>query len=127
MTQAVLTVYLASFQGRVLVEGLLSQHEGSELYTALSCHKSLPWVGSELQTKQANCQLASANCWSANGSILDCLSWLFESVTRPKAEELLQLPGNRVGSFMIRESTKGQNTTLKRTLNSSLVSHSQTA
>lgn len=62
MTQAVLTVYLASFQGRVLVEGLLSQHEGSELYTALSCHKSLPWVGSELQTKQANCQLASANC-----------------------------------------------------------------
>jgi len=29
------------------VEGLLSQHEGSELYTALSCHKSLPWVGSE--------------------------------------------------------------------------------
>ncbi|XP_077072158.1 src-like-adapter [Siphateles boraxobius] len=33
--------------------------------------------------------------------------WLFESVTRPKAEELLRLPGNRVGSFMIRESTKG--------------------
>ncbi|XP_067304555.1 src-like-adapter [Pseudorasbora parva] len=33
--------------------------------------------------------------------------WLFENVTRPKAEELLQLPGNRVGSFLIRESTKG--------------------
>ncbi|KAK7147196.1 hypothetical protein R3I94_009899 [Phoxinus phoxinus] len=33
--------------------------------------------------------------------------WLFESVTRPKAEELLRLPVNRVGSFMIRESTKG--------------------
>ncbi|KTF72497.1 hypothetical protein cypCar_00022601 [Cyprinus carpio] len=33
--------------------------------------------------------------------------WLFETVTRPKAEELLRLPGNRVGSFLIRESTKG--------------------
>ncbi|XP_026139720.1 src-like-adapter [Carassius auratus] len=33
--------------------------------------------------------------------------WLFETVTRPKAEELLRLPANRVGSFLIRESTKG--------------------
>ncbi|XP_048007780.1 src-like-adapter [Megalobrama amblycephala] len=33
--------------------------------------------------------------------------WLFENVSRPKAEELLRLPGNRVGSFLIRESTKG--------------------
>ncbi|KAJ8354246.1 hypothetical protein SKAU_G00218130 [Synaphobranchus kaupii] len=32
--------------------------------------------------------------------------WLFEGVIRQKAEELLNLPGNRVGSFMIRESTK---------------------
>ncbi|XP_006635858.1 src-like-adapter [Lepisosteus oculatus] len=30
--------------------------------------------------------------------------WLFEGVARHKAEELLQLPSNRVGSFMIRES-----------------------
>nr|XP_006005321.1 PREDICTED: src-like-adapter [Latimeria chalumnae] len=30
--------------------------------------------------------------------------WLFEGVGREKAEELLQLPSNRVGSFMIRES-----------------------
>ncbi|XP_052003144.1 src-like-adapter [Xyrauchen texanus] len=36
--------------------------------------------------------------------------WLFENVARPKAEELLRLPGNRVGSFMIRESTKGMYT-----------------
>ncbi|XP_045552772.1 src-like-adapter [Salmo salar] len=33
--------------------------------------------------------------------------WLFEGVARPKAEELLRLPGNRAGSFMIRESQKG--------------------
>ncbi|KAJ8334149.1 hypothetical protein SKAU_G00397880 [Synaphobranchus kaupii] len=32
--------------------------------------------------------------------------WLFEGVARQKAEELLNLPGNRVGSFIIRESTK---------------------
>ncbi|KAG7469787.1 hypothetical protein MATL_G00132450 [Megalops atlanticus] len=30
--------------------------------------------------------------------------WLFEGVVRQKAEELLHLPGNRTGSFMIRES-----------------------
>ncbi|XP_010878764.2 src-like-adapter [Esox lucius] len=33
--------------------------------------------------------------------------WLFEGVARPKAEELLRLPGNRIGSFMIRESKRG--------------------
>ncbi|KAI1885726.1 hypothetical protein AGOR_G00206780 [Albula goreensis] len=32
--------------------------------------------------------------------------WLFEGVVRQKAEELLHLPGNKAGSFMIRESTK---------------------
>ncbi|KAG5856768.1 src-like-adapter [Anguilla anguilla] len=32
--------------------------------------------------------------------------WLFEGVSRQKAEELLFLPGNKVGSFMIRERTK---------------------
>lgn len=32
--------------------------------------------------------------------------WLFEGVVRQKAEELLQLPGNVVGSFMVRESPK---------------------
>ncbi|XP_041867233.1 src like adaptor 1a [Melanotaenia boesemani] len=30
--------------------------------------------------------------------------WLFEGVERQKAEELLLLPGNRVGSFLVRES-----------------------
>ncbi|TSK31446.1 Src-like-adapter [Bagarius yarrelli] len=30
--------------------------------------------------------------------------WLFEGVGRHKAEELLHLPGNKVGSFLIRES-----------------------
>lgn len=33
--------------------------------------------------------------------------WLFENLSRPKAEDLLRLPGNRVGSFLIRESSKG--------------------
>ncbi|XP_066538669.1 src-like-adapter [Hoplias malabaricus] len=33
--------------------------------------------------------------------------WLYEGVDREKAEELLFLPGNRVGSFMIRVSTRG--------------------
>lgn len=33
-------------------------------------------------------------------------SWLFEGVERQKAEELLSLPGNRVGSFMVRESSR---------------------
>ncbi|KAI4893274.1 hypothetical protein NFI96_019670, partial [Prochilodus magdalenae] len=33
--------------------------------------------------------------------------WLFEGVEREKAEELLWLPGNRVGSFMIRVSRRG--------------------
>ncbi|XP_040908990.1 src like adaptor 1a isoform X2 [Toxotes jaculatrix] len=32
--------------------------------------------------------------------------WLFEGVERQKAEELLLLPGNRVGSFLVRESTR---------------------
>lgn len=32
--------------------------------------------------------------------------WLFEGVERQKAEELLSLPGNRVGSFMVRESAR---------------------
>ncbi|XP_074543095.1 src like adaptor 1a [Halichoeres trimaculatus] len=32
--------------------------------------------------------------------------WLFEGVDRQKAEELLCLPGNRVGSFLVRESTR---------------------
>ncbi|KAF7658931.1 hypothetical protein LDENG_00005770 [Lucifuga dentata] len=31
--------------------------------------------------------------------------WLFEGVEQQKAEELLHLPGNRVGSFLVREST----------------------
>lgn len=31
--------------------------------------------------------------------------WLFEGAGRQKAEELLLLPGNRVGSFLVREST----------------------
>ncbi|KAF3833798.1 hypothetical protein F7725_025002 [Dissostichus mawsoni] len=32
--------------------------------------------------------------------------WLFEGVERQKAEELLSLPGNRVGSFLVRESAR---------------------
>uniref|UniRef100_A0A8C3AP85 Src like adaptor 1a n=2 Tax=Cyclopterus lumpus TaxID=8103 RepID=A0A8C3AP85_CYCLU len=32
--------------------------------------------------------------------------WLFEGVERQKAEELLCLPGNRVGSFLVRESAR---------------------
>lgn len=32
--------------------------------------------------------------------------WLFEGVERQKAEELLQLPANRSGSFMVRESSR---------------------
>ncbi|XP_028843684.1 src-like-adapter [Denticeps clupeoides] len=34
--------------------------------------------------------------------------WLFENVARDKAEELLCLPGNRVGSFLIRNNASGQ-------------------
>ncbi|XP_018587364.1 src like adaptor 1a [Scleropages formosus] len=37
-------------------------------------------------------------------------SWLFEGVDRQKSEELLYLPGNRVGSFMIRESMRQRGT-----------------
>ncbi|XP_028256704.1 src like adaptor 1a [Parambassis ranga] len=32
--------------------------------------------------------------------------WLFEGVERQKAEELLLLPGNRTGSFLVRQSTR---------------------
>ncbi|XP_075995714.1 src like adaptor 1a isoform X2 [Genypterus blacodes] len=32
--------------------------------------------------------------------------WLFEGVERQKAEELLRLPRNRTGSYLVRESTK---------------------
>lgn len=35
-----------------------------------------------------------------------CFSWLFEGVGRQKAEELLCLPGNRQGSFLVRESNR---------------------
>lgn len=40
--------------------------------------------------------------------------WLFEGLGRDKAEELLQLPDTKVGSFMIRESEtkKGEQPTL---------------
>lgn len=37
-------------------------------------------------------------------AVLLCLRWLFEGLGREKAEELLQLPDTKVGSFMIRES-----------------------
>lgn len=33
-------------------------------------------------------------------------SWLFEGVERQKAEELLELPTNQLGSFMVRESSR---------------------
>ncbi|XP_062387471.1 src-like-adapter isoform X2 [Sardina pilchardus] len=36
--------------------------------------------------------------------------WLFEGVNRVQAEQLLGLPGNRVGSFLIRESGRGMYT-----------------
>lgn len=36
--------------------------------------------------------------------------WLFEGVNRLQAEQLLYLPGNRVGSFLIRESGRGMYT-----------------
>ncbi|KAG7461409.1 src-like-adapter [Solea senegalensis] len=36
--------------------------------------------------------------------------WLFEGVERQKAEELLLLPVNRVGSFLVRESTSERGT-----------------
>ncbi|XP_077363053.1 src like adaptor 1a [Festucalex cinctus] len=36
--------------------------------------------------------------------------WLFEGVTRQKAEELLLLPGNRLGSFLVRESSTERGT-----------------
>lgn len=52
-----------------------------------------------------------------------CVSWLFEGVERQKAEELLGLPGNRVGSFMVRESAKerGEYICLHRCLPSDLL------
>ncbi|XP_030637526.1 src-like-adapter [Chanos chanos] len=34
--------------------------------------------------------------------------WLYEKIGRPKAEALLRLPGNRVGSFMIRKNNRGE-------------------
>lgn len=44
------------------------------------------------------------------------VSWLFEGLNRQKAEELLSLPMNRVGSFMVRESSRerGEHTHLQR-------------
>ncbi|XP_062913885.1 src-like-adapter [Mobula hypostoma] len=36
--------------------------------------------------------------------------WLFEGIGRGKAEELLQMPGNRVGSFLIRQSESRKGT-----------------
>lgn len=36
--------------------------------------------------------------------------WLFEGVERQKAEELLSLPVNRAGSFLVRESTRERGT-----------------
>ncbi|XP_072324335.1 src-like-adapter isoform X2 [Scyliorhinus torazame] len=36
--------------------------------------------------------------------------WLFEGIGRQKAEELLQLPGNRMGSFLIRQSESQKGT-----------------
>ena len=39
-------------------------------------------------------------------ALISAPRWLFEGVVRQKAEELLRLPGNVVGSFMVRESPK---------------------
>lgn len=41
-----------------------------------------------------------------NFCVFSSVSWLFEGVERQKAEELLLLPGNRVGSFLVRESSR---------------------
>ena len=42
-------------------------------------------------------------------------SWLFEGLGRDKAEELLQLPDTKIGSFMIRESEtkKGEHPSIR--------------
>lgn len=49
-------------------------------------------------------ELASLDfLWSLK-AVLFTLSWLFEGLGRDKAEELLQLPDTKIGSFMIRES-----------------------
>ena len=41
-------------------------------------------------------------------------SWLFEGLGRDKAEELLQLPDTKIGSFMIRESETKKGEHLRR-------------
>lgn len=49
-------------------------------------------------------ELASLDFLWPLKAFLFTLSWLFEGLGRDKAEELLQLPDTKIGSFMIRES-----------------------
>ncbi|CAF95539.1 unnamed protein product, partial [Tetraodon nigroviridis] len=65
----------------------------------LVAQEAYGWRVRSVQTRQENYIPASHVAKVYHG-------WLFEGVERQKAEELLSLPGNRVGSFMVRESTR---------------------
>lgn len=65
---------------------------------------SLPWPG------QARPWGTACPCTARSGSASApyLCRWLYEGVSRQKAEELLLRPGNRSGSFLIRESQTRQ-------------------
>ncbi|XP_037257819.1 src-like-adapter 2 isoform X1 [Falco rusticolus] len=66
---------------------------------------SLPQVGQDRPWGTAGCL-----CTARRGYASACClrRWLYEGISRQKAEELLLQPGNRSGSFLIRESQTRQ-------------------
>ncbi|KAL1255946.1 hypothetical protein QQF64_014007 [Cirrhinus molitorella] len=56
--------------------------------------------------KVRSLQTGTENYISSNYVAKVYHGWLFEGISRQKAEELLSLPGNGVGSFLIRESPR---------------------
>ncbi|KAK3532375.1 hypothetical protein QTP86_016722 [Hemibagrus guttatus] len=66
-------------------------------FTTVMCREACWWKVRSLQTGTEN--------YIPNNHVTKVYhGWLFEGVGRQKAEELLYLPGNTVGSFLIRES-----------------------
>lgn len=97
------TIPLSGGQRCLLVESPLRPGEPGELHTPQPRCQGLPRVG-----RPPPPHLPPFPRRQLQGDSLSLCrsSWLLEGVEREKAEELLSLPGNRVGSFMVRESTR---------------------
>ncbi|XP_059205565.1 src like adaptor 1a isoform X2 [Centropristis striata] len=69
--------------------------------------EKLRLVAQEAYWWRVRCVLTQKENYIPNSHVAKVYhGWLFEGVERQKAEELLSLPGTRVGSFLVRESAR---------------------